>query len=112
MQGRVLNKEMVLWVDHLLQDTAWVPDRQAAADLLATIQYLTDNSGELPGEAIVPPGLAVPKPLSAEGEVISSTPARKARAARPKNTPATQRPILTLVPPEPATKTESDSRGS
>lgn len=101
MQGRVLNREMVLWVDHLLQDTTWVPDRQAAADLLATIQHLRDNRGELPGEAIVPPGLAVPRPLNADGEEVGAPETRATRKPRkpPVRSKTPQRPFLSLVPP-------------
>jgi len=97
MRGRVLNEEMVAWVSHLLYDTAWEPDRQAAADLLATIQYLMENEGALPGQPIVPPGLAAPKPLNAQGEVVAQAGTKSQEEAEPP--PAKKRPVLTLVPP-------------
>jgi len=101
MRGRVLNEQMVAWIAHLLHDTTWEPDRQAAADLLATIEYLIATEGELPDEPLVPPGLAVPQALDAQGEPVAKAAGKAARSAKGK------RPMLTLVPPVP-TKSDGD----
>jgi hypothetical protein len=95
---------MVAWIRHLLDDTAWVPDRQAAADLLATVEYAIANQGQLPGESITPPGLAPPRAKDAEGNILANQALHSMPPSpRPaKKSTSSKRPKLSLVPLEPS----------
>ena len=102
-QGRILNRDMVAWIRHLLDDTTWVPDRQAAADLLATIEYALEHGGQLPGESITPPGLAPAPPMDSEGNILTN-PGLHSMPPSPRAVKSTRskRPTLSLVPLEPS----------
>lgn len=117
--GRILDRKMVEWVIHLLLDTTWEPNREAAGDLLATIWYLLDQAetGQpvtLPPQTLLMGKDLPPQQLDATGQPVQPdspkvTPLKavpgKGRRRAPKK--RGDQPQLTLLPhPEPPSVTD------